>query len=59
MNKSTNLKNHSINLGAFTMGLAFFKHKDLLSRYRRKPMYLSNNSFNNDLHYFLILNKHI
>ena len=59
MNKSTNLKNYSTNLAAFTMGVAFFKHKDLLSRYRRKPLYLSNNSLNNDLYYFIILNKHL
>ena len=59
MNKDINLKKQNINLGGFTMGLAFFKNKDLLSRYRRKPLYLSNNSLNNDLNYFLILNKHI
>jgi hypothetical protein len=59
MKKSTTYKNYNMNIGAFTMGYAFFKHKDLLSRYRRKPLYLSNNSFDNDLHYFLILNKHI
>ena len=29
MNKSTNLKNYNLNLGGFTMGFAFFKHKDL------------------------------
>ncbi len=59
MNKSTNLKNYNMTLGAFTLGVAFFKNKDLLSRYRRKPLYLSNNTLNNDLQYFLILNKHI
>ena len=59
MNKSTNLKNYNMTLGAFNLGVAFFKHKDLLSRYRRKPLYLSNNTLNNDLQYFLILNKHI
>lgn len=59
MNKSINSKNININLGGITMGFAFFKHKDLLSRYRRKSLYLSNNSFNNDLDYFLIFNKNI
>jgi len=59
MNKSTNSKNYNLTLGGFTMWYAFFKHKDLLSRYRRKSLYLSNNSFSNDLQYFLIMNKHI
>ena len=59
MNTSTNSKNCNINLGGFAMGFAFFKNKDFLSRYRRKPLYLSNNSLNNDLHYFIILNKHM
>lgn len=59
MNKDLKLKKQNINLGGFTMGLAFFKSKDLLSRYRRKTSYLSNNSFNNDLDYFIIFNKHI
>ena len=59
MNKSINLKNNIINLGGFTMNFAFFKHKDFLSRYRRKPLYLSNNNLNDDLHYFIILNKHM
>ncbi|GCD09219.1 hypothetical protein Ctaglu_08420 [Clostridium tagluense] len=59
MNKSTISKNYNTNLGGITTGFAFFENKNLLSRYRRKPLYLCNNSLSNDLYYFLILNKRI
>ena len=51
-------KKSKSNLGGSAMSFAFFKHKDLMSRYRRKPQYLNTSSVNNDLYYFLILNKH-
>ena len=59
MSKTITTKIQNTNLGGFIMGLAFFKNKNLPSRYRRNPLYLSNNSFNNDLNYFIMFNKHI
>ena len=59
MYKSKSLTKSKYSLGGITMGFAFFKNRDLLSRYRRKPLYLFNNSLSNDLYYFVILNKRI
>jgi hypothetical protein len=59
MDKSTNSTNYNNNLGGITMWSAYLKYRDLLRLYRRKPLYLSRNSFNNDLYHFLILYKRI
>ena len=59
MYNSKSLTKSKFSLGGITMGFAFFKNKDLLSRYRRKPLYLFKNNLSNDLYYFVILNKHI
>jgi len=59
MYESKGLTKSKFSLGGITMGFAFFKNRDLLSRYRRKPLYLCNNSLSNALYYFVILNKRI
>lgn len=43
--------------GIITMGFSFFKNKKFKNRYRRKPIYLFNNSLASDWYYFTILNK--
>lgn len=59
MLSSKSLTKSKFNLGGDTMGFSFFKNKNLLSRYRRKPLYLFNTALSNDLDYFIIFNKHI
>ena len=59
MLSSKSLTKSKFNLGGVTMGFSFFKNKNLLSRYRRKPLYLFNTDLINDPNYFILLNKHI
>ena len=53
------LTKSKFNLGGITMGFTFFKKRDLLNRYRRKPLYLFNTTLSNNSAYFIIMNKHI
>ena len=59
MFSSKSLTKSKFNLGGIAMGFSFFKNKNILSRYRRKPLYLFNTNLSNDLYYFVILNKHV
>jgi hypothetical protein len=59
MFNSKSLTKSKFNLGGITMVFSFFKNKNMLSRHRRKPLCLFNNTSINDLDYFIIFNKHI
>jgi hypothetical protein len=59
MFSSKSLTQSKFNLGGITMRFSFVKNKNLLNRYRRKPLYLFNNSLSNNLNYFILLNKYI
>jgi hypothetical protein len=59
MFSSKSLENPKFSLGGITMRFTFFKKKNLPNSYRRKPLYLFNNTLSNDLDYFMLFNKYI
>jgi hypothetical protein len=53
------LTKSKFSLGGITMGFTFFKKRDQLNYYRRKPLYLFNTALITDLDCFILLNRHI
>ncbi|MFT5875768.1 MAG: hypothetical protein ACI8WT_004765 [Clostridium sp.] len=56
MYNSVSSTKSKFSLGGITMRFAFFKKRDLHSRYRRKPKHLINTCPNYDFQYLVILN---